>query len=254
MQLGESREMSLLTRLVCRRARWLFANSKYTAGLLEGAGVPQSKLCVIHPGVDTERFRPNVDGSSIRERFLPTGGLLLLSVGRLVRRKGFDLAIRAVSLLRSSFPNLRYLLVGEGPDRPYLETIIRDLGLGDIVELTGKVSDNDLPKYYSACDVFVHPNRIVGVDVEGFGIVFLEAASAGRPAIGGRNGGVPEAVEDGESGLLVGGEDVEELAGALKPLLDSSDRRRRMGGLARRRALERFSWQAAAARLIDVLD
>jgi phosphatidylinositol alpha-1,6-mannosyltransferase len=249
MQWSSSREMRLLTVMICRYAKRLFVNSRYTASLLGRAGVEPGRVHVIYPGVDTERFKPAADGSQLRRRLAPEGGPLLLSLGRLEPRKGFDLALRSVASLKPVYPTLKYVLAGDGPDRERLARLIGELGLGSTAVMVGKVGESELATYYGACDVFVHPNRIEGVDVEGFGIVFLEAAASGRPAIGGRSGGVPEAVLEGETGLLVGGADPDELTTALRSLLDSPEERLRLGERGRQRALESFTWEVAAKRL-----
>jgi phosphatidylinositol alpha-1,6-mannosyltransferase len=117
------------------------------------------------------------------------------------------------------------------------------------VTFIGEVAAELLPQYYAACDVFVLPNRVEQGDVEGFGIVFLEAAASGKPTVGGRSGGVPEAMADGVTGLLVGGTDVEELAATIERLMDSEPLRRSLGEAGRLRAVKEFSWESAAQRV-----
>jgi phosphatidylinositol alpha-1,6-mannosyltransferase len=171
---------------------------------------------------------------------------MLLSIGRLQRRKGHDLVIRALGACREFAPRLTYVVVGDGDERLRLEGLVAALGLGDRVTFEGEVPAAALPAYYAACDIFVMPNRVDGVDIEGFGIVFLEAAAAGRPTIGGKSGGVPEAIDENRTGLLVEGTDVEELAGALRRLAGSKDLRQRMGDAGRARVVGQFNWQRAA--------
>ncbi len=177
---------------------------------------------------------------------------MLLSVGRLELRKGHDTALDALSQLRRQGHRLRYAIVGDGPERPRLETQVRDLGLGDAVVFAGAVSGEDLPAWYAAADIFVLPTRSDGVGFEGFGIVFLEAAAAGLPVVAGRGGGVPEAVEDGVTGTLVSGLDASELASALDELCRSPERRRQLGRAGRERVVASFGWQQAAERLMAV--
>jgi phosphatidyl-myo-inositol dimannoside synthase len=154
--------------------------------------------------------------------------------------------LRALAQVRKAVPNVRYVIVGNGPYQAHLEAETGALGMMDIVHFVGSAREADLPGWYAAADVFVMPNRSDGVDFEGFGIVFLEAAAAGLPVIGGRSGGVPEAVEDGVTGRLVDGTNVAELEAIMAALATSSGLRREYGGAGRERATQRFSWERAA--------
>jgi phosphatidyl-myo-inositol dimannoside synthase len=239
----QSREHTLLMRVVHRRARLLLANSRNTLDVLTASGVRADKVRVVYPGVDTERF---ANARPIR----PTGdGPVLLTVGRLQRRKGHDLVLQALPALRRRHQALRYVIVGDGEERGRLEQMVRDLGITEMVTFAGEVPLSDLPGYFAGCDVFVMPNRVHHGDFEGFGIVFLEAAAAGRPVVGGRSGGVPEAIAEGESGLLVTGDDAGELASTLEGLLADAAFRQRLGCAGRERVHSRFTWQASADRL-----
>ncbi len=247
-----SRELALLTKLVFRLADAAIANSRNTAALLESVGVPAGKIVIVYPAVDSDRFTPDVDGSVIRARYAGPGDVLLLSVGRLQRRKGHDMAIEAVARLRSELPRLRYVIAGDGHERMRLEQLARDRGVDDIVFFAGAIADDELPAYYAACDVFLMPNREEDGDLEGFGIVFLEAAATGKPVIGGDSGGVPEAVERDVTGLLVEGRDPDAVREAIRTLASSADLRQRMGLAGRRRARDLFSWSHAAALISDL--
>ncbi len=231
---------------VYRNAATNIVNSRNTGRLLEALGVPAERIHVAYPGVDATRFRPDIEGSDIRRRFAAQGETVLLSVGRLQRRKGHDLAIRAISRLDRSAP-VQYLIAGDGDERQRLEALARERGVAERVHFLGEVRAADLPRYYAACDIFLLPNRIdTDGDIEGFGIVFLEAASTERPAIGGRSGGVPEAIADGETGVLVSGTDEEELTSAIQRLAASESLRRAMGTAGRQRVRREFTWERAA--------
>jgi phosphatidylinositol alpha-1,6-mannosyltransferase len=240
-----SRQLTWLMSRVYRDAAANVVNSYSTARMLEQLGIARARITVVHPGVDVGRFRPSQGDSAIRERFAPRGETVLLSVGRLQRRKGHDLAIEAVSRLRGHRP-LTYLIVGDGQERSRLQALARERGVADRVHFLGEVSEDDLPLYYQACDVFLMPNRVDAGDVEGFGIVFLEAAAAEKPSIGGHSGGVPEAIADGETGLLVSGTDVDELARTIEVLASSPERRRALGRAGRVRVCRDFTWRRAA--------
>jgi phosphatidylinositol alpha-1,6-mannosyltransferase len=249
-----SRELTFLMRRVYGGGAAVIANSRHTRSQLVGLGVKPDKIVVVHPGVDTGRFSPEVDGSAMRRRLAPGADLMLLSVGRLQRRKGHDLAIEAVAQLRADYAGLRYVIVGDGAERANLEALARSLGVGDRVVFAGELPDEEIPACYAACDLFVMPNRVDDLDLEGFGIVFLEAAATGKPTIGGASGGVPEAIQDGVTGFLVGGLDVSELAGRIRMLADSPALRARLGGAGRERARHDFTWDGAARVVADLHD
>ncbi len=242
-----SREHAWLARRVCRNASTMIANSNFTAGLIGSLGVPAHRVRTIYPGVDVDRFRPDVDAAAARQPF-SSDGPILLSVGRLQRRKGHDLVIEAIALLKDEFPGLQYLIAGDGQERARLEELARAHGVQQQVRFLGGVSDDLLPGLYAACDMFLMPTRRDASDVEGFGIVFLEAAATGKPSIGGRNGGVPEAVADGETGLLVEGTNSGELANAIRTLARSPTLRATMGAAGRRRVVRVFYVGASRSR------
>lgn len=243
-----SREHGWLARRVCLTAAAVIANSHFTARLVETLGVPPTRIRVVYPGVDPSRFRPDVP-PLVLPGLRPAANPVLLSVGRLQRRKGHDTVIEAITALRDELPQLQYLIAGNGQERARLETLASDRGVADRVTFLGEVGDTELPGLYAASDIFVMPNRGDAHDVEGFGIVFLEAAATGRPSIGGRSGGAPEAVLDGQTGLLVNGTDQLELAQAIRTLAASPSLRIGMGSAGRARILESFTWERAAADL-----
>jgi phosphatidylinositol alpha-1,6-mannosyltransferase len=243
-----SREHGWLARHVCLHAAAVLANSRFTAQLVESLGVPSSRIRVIYPGVDPTRFTPDARPHAAAA-LKPGGGPVLLSVGRLQRRKGHDTVIEAIAALRQELPDLHYLIAGDGQERARLEELAGARGVADRVTFLGEVDDAQLPGLYAACDIFVMPNRSDAHDVEGFGIVFLEAAATARPSIGGRSGGAPEAVLDGQTGLLVNGTDAFDLAQAVRVLAASSSLRASMGSAGRTRVLESFTWERAAAEL-----
>ncbi len=248
-----SRELTFLARRVYRRAAAVFANSRNSARMVtRDWGVPDSRVHLVYPGVDVDRFRPDVAAAELRHRVAPDGQLILLSVGRLQRRKGHDLVLKALASLQPALPHLRYVVVGDGPHQTQLQADVRALGLSNIVSFVGPASDDDLPRWYAAADIFVLPNRSDGVDFEGFGIVFLEAGAAGLPVIAGRSGGAPESIEEGVTGRLVSGTDPQELATVVSELARSRDLRATYGVAGRARAVSRFSWERAATEVATV--
>lgn len=246
-----SRELSWLLARVHRSASALFANSHNTARLLLELGNPADRVHVVHPGVDAGRFM-NPGRSADFRRHLAGDDLVLLSVGRLQTRKGHDLVLKALAGWPADAPAMRYVVVGDGPESMRLHALAESLGVRSRVTFVGAVPVDDLPRYYGAADIFVHPNRVDGGDFEGFGIVFLEAAAARLPTIGGRSGGVPEAIAEGETGVLVNGMDVDELRQALLRLARSPAERERLGEAGRRRVLSDFTWDRAARQVTAV--
>jgi len=248
-----SRELTLLMRRVYADADVVLANSVNTRRMLLELGVAAERIEIVYPGVDTQRFTPDVDATDLRRSLAPNGETVLLSVGRLQTRKGHDVMIQAVErLTRTHHRSLRYVIVGDGAERSRLEALVDQCRVRDYVTFAGEVPAALLPHYFAACDIFVLPNRVDQGDVEGFGIVYLEAAASGKPAIGGRSGGVPEAIAEGVTGLLVSGTDVDELAATIARLMESESSRRALGDAGRARAVREFSWEAAAARVASI--
>jgi phosphatidylinositol alpha-1,6-mannosyltransferase len=163
--------------------------------------------------------------------------------------------IRALPRVLRTIPDTTYLIVGDGPCRRDLEKQARELGVAERVVFAGQVCDAELPDYYALSDVFIMASREQAEDctVEGFGIVYLEANACGKPVIGGRSGGVPDAVQDGETGLLVDPHSPEEVARALMNLLTDRTRAARMGKVGRARVVQEFSWSRMAEQIYQVL-
>ncbi|MBU6461262.1 glycosyltransferase family 4 protein [Bradyrhizobium sp.] len=194
------------------------------------------------PGVDTERFRPGCGGAIVRARLGLGTRPVILCVSRLVPRKGQDMLIRAMPMVLKAVSEAVLVLVGEGPYAGKLRRLARRLGLGRHVLFTGEISGEELPAYYDAADIFAMPcrTRRAGLDVEGLGIVFLEAAASGLPVIAGDSGGAPDAVLEGETGFVVSGRDLQGLADRLKRLLVDPALAKTMG--TRGRAWVEGSW------------
>jgi len=173
-----------------------------------------------------------------------------------VARKGFDMVIRALPGLRQTIPDVTYLIVGAGPYRDELESLAVATGVRDHVVFAGMIPHKELPDVYALSDVFVMPSReqLEKSDVEGFGLVFLEASSCGKPVVGGRSGGVPEAVEDGATGLLVNPHETEEIAGTLARLLTDTDLAKRLGQEGRRRVVRDFDSARVGDRVHGILE
>jgi phosphatidylinositol alpha-1,6-mannosyltransferase len=218
---------------------------------------PTPRIAVVPPGVDTARFRPLDDGQKHKARQLfglRTDGPLVVSVSRLVPRKGMDVLIRAGAALMTSFPDLTIAIGGVGRDHSRLQRLIDSLGAP--VHLLGRVEEQALPDLYGASDVFVMAcrDRWHGLEQEGFGIVFLEAAACGVPQIAGRSGGAAEAVVGGRTGIVVDDPaDPGEVAAALRSLLADPGLRASMGEAARQRVVESYDYEGLSLRLAAAL-
>lgn len=245
----------LVTR-VSERVDALGVLSSFTRNVLAPWVDGHVPVLDIVPGVDVEVFRPGLDGSGIRARYgIPPDAPLAVCVSRLVSRKGQDLLVEAWPEVLTRLPEAQLLLVGTGPLAGVLRRRIRALGLEAFVVLAGEVAWADLPACYAAADLFAMPcrTRLGGLDVEGLGIVYLEAQACGVPVLAGRSGGAPEAVRHGETGLVVDGTSVPEIARALARLLGDPMERKAMG-MAGRAFVERtYAWPVVTADLHDNL-
>jgi phosphatidylinositol alpha-1,6-mannosyltransferase len=209
------------------------------------------------PGVDPLEFRPGAGGMGIRaELGIPADRPVVICVSRMVQRKGQDMLIRAWPAVRSrSACDPLLMLVGDGPYRPALNRLARQTGVADSVLFTGPVSWDELPAYYDAGNVFAMPcrTRRAGLDVEGLGIVYLEASATGLPVIGGDSGGAPDAVLDGETGYVVPGRDQQALTDRLVELLRDPAGASAMGDKGQAWIDREWTWDLVAGRLQQIL-
>lgn len=244
-------------RQAIRSADCVLANSRFTVDLLKQAGVTEDRIEIVHPGCDVERFRPISTTQDFRESVLGphASARVILTVGRLVSRKGHDLMIRALPMVLKEHPDTCYLIVGSGPAKSTIEELSSQLGVRDRVIFLENVEDANLPRIYNLCDLFVMPSRadLNGCDVEGFGIVFLEANACGKPVIAGRSGGIADAVLEGRTGLLVSPDSPEALAEAVCLVLGNKEYAERLGQQGRQRAVREFGWGAIADRVDQIM-
>jgi len=243
----------LKTRLALALSDCVIANSTYTRDLAIAAGARAGSCRVVNPGVAFDTSA--ADGPTNPGLETALGGrTVILSLSRLIRRKGFDYALRALAPLLASREDLVYVVAGGGAMEDELRGLADSLGLGGKVVFTGPVDDATKRYLMNRQALFLMPNRdLPNGDVEGFGIVFLEANAAGKPVIGGRAGGVPDAIEDGRSGLLVDPEDEADIRSAVERLLKDPEAARQMGMAGRERALARFGWDSRAEAFEEAL-
>ena len=208
--------------------------------------VPSEKLIKIAPGIDSRHFHPHEKKESS-----PT----IISVGRLVHRKGQDRLVEALAIIKVEVPDVQLIFVGEGPHRKELDRLIKKHNLQGRVKFLGRISYQNLPKYLSMGDIFAMPSRsrLFGLEVEGLGIVYLEASSCALPVIGGSSGGAPDAVIHGETGYVVDGEDVKEIAARCIELLKDETLRARMGNRGREWVESDWQWEIWSEKFNELL-
>jgi phosphatidyl-myo-inositol dimannoside synthase len=245
---------ALMRYATSRAARVPVMCSAFIARTVRTAVPPNVPVSVLYPGADVDRFRPDLPTGDVREKLGIGDRPLVVCVSRLVRRKGQDVLIRGMDRVRRRVPDAALLLVGGGPD----EARLRDLAAGapaGSVFFAGQVTEVDLPRHYAVGDVFAMPcrTRRAGLEVEGWGNVFIEAAACGRPVVVGDSGGAREALVDGQTGLLVDGANADEVADAVASLLADPERARAMGEAGRARVERAHRWPAIAERLASWL-
>ncbi len=240
----------LMRYATSRAARVPVMCSAFIARVVRTAVPNRVPVSVMYPGADVDAFSPDLDVREIRARHGLVDRPVVVCVSRLVPRKGQDVLIRAMREIVRRVPDAALLIVGDGPYRPTLERMAFDAPARSVI-MTGQVEEADLPRYYAAGDVFAMPcrTRKGGLEVEGWGNVFLEAAACARPVVVGDSGGAREALIDGLTGALVDGRDIARVADAVAGLLEDPARARAMGRAGRERVERSFTWDRAAEQL-----
>lgn len=245
---------TIVVRYLLNNASLILCNSRFTAETLGAKGYTR-KSEIFHPGVDTTIFRPGVDISEIRKIYHLDGHKVILTVARLVEKKNIEGVLRALPKVIQAIPNVLYLIIGEGEKKEALEEISGQLGVKNHVLFLGRIENNLLPRYYCACDLYVMPSfeDKRSKDIETFGISYIEANACEKPVIGGRSGGVVDAIIEGETGLLVNPHDIDEIADAIIRLLRDSELARRIGENSRTRVEKELSWEKVGNQFIEFL-
>jgi phosphatidyl-myo-inositol dimannoside synthase len=229
-----------------------YTRARIAPALSASAATRMSRLT---PGVDVTEFSPQVDGTAVRVRYGLSDRPVVVCVSRLMARKGQDVLVSALPEIRRRVPGAALLLVGSGPYRRRLERLVDSTGMRGHVVLTGEVPTRELPAYYAAGDVFAMPcrTRNRGLDVEGLGIVYLEASATGLPVVAGDSGGAPDAVLDGRTGVVVSGRRAGQVADRVAALLLDEELRAQMGAAGRAWVEECWRWESVVARLDALL-
>jgi phosphatidyl-myo-inositol dimannoside synthase len=245
-------------RALLQSASVLVTNSAWTRDLcrdvleeLKIEAVPE-RVQTVPLGADPVHFRPEREQSVVRARYGLTGRRWLLSVARLTRHKGIDTGIRVLAMLRDHSPDLGYAVVGTGDELTRLESLARDLGIADRVRFLADVPDRDLPAVYNTAEIYLGLSRLMPDRVEGFGISLLEAAACAIPVVAGRTGGIPDAVREGKTGLLVNPDSIDEVGYAIRSLLDDPERAATMGRAGRRAVETYYNWDRVTADLAGI--
>lgn len=251
-----SKRKTRLIKSIFNNADRVIANSRFTKDELLKLGVDDEKITIVHPcansvpkKIDLKKQEEIVNKYHLQDK------KMLFTVGRLVTRKGHDLVIKSLRKVIERFPNVVYLVSGDGPNKQNLINLTDAMNLSDKVIFLGEISDDDLQIFYRLCNIFIMPAREIKEkgDVEGFGLVFLEASLFAKPVIGGKSGGQPDAIEDGYSGLLVNPNDEYEIANTIIKLLESPELAEKLGQQGRQRVLEKFRWDEEAKKIINLL-
>jgi phosphatidylinositol alpha-1,6-mannosyltransferase len=229
-----------------------FTRNAISKGLTAKA---QGAMVKIAPGIDVDHFTPT-DASVLRDSLGIAEKKVIVSVGRLIHRKGQDHLIQAMPEILKSVPSAHLLLVGEGPYREYLEKLVKEHKLDTSVTFIGRIQYKDLPMYLCAGDIFAMPSRsrLMGLEVEGLGIVYLEASSCGLPVLAGNSGGAPDAVIQNKTGLVVNGTNNEQIASAAIELLTNVEFSQRMGLAGRQWVIDNWRWETWSKEFEDLLN
>ena len=248
-----SRQLTFLYKFTAKCVDKFIANSENTRKILEGF-IENDNISVIYPGVDCAYFKGGDESAREARSKLGIGDdtLVLLTVGRLTQRKNHSAVLRAMGEIVSEFRELLYCIVGDGEELDNLKKLVAELNLKEHVVFLGEINEKNKQRVYRSADLFIMPAVQSGTDIEGFGIVFLEAAACGIPAISGNSGGQVEAVIDGETGYVIDGNNRSELVSALRKLLTDSPLRNSLGANAEKRA-EEFDWNNVVNQTWDLV-
>ncbi len=251
-----------MAQKILARAKLVVANSEFTRSQLTVISSQfTEKSVVVYPCPNMVSNVEQAQVEALRRKLGLNGKKVLLTLGRVVARKGYDTVLRALPEILRHVPNVVYVVAGDGPDLERLQNLVargfmprsggtQDAALQNWVRFVGEISDEERAAYFALCDLFVMPSRQIGPEVEGFGIVYLEAALFGKPSIGGRSGGVPEAILDGKTGALVDPTDASAFARVAVQFLRDDRAREELGKNARARVLDEFTWEKQVEKLV----
>lgn len=250
-----SREHALLVKQVCNRAKLIICNSENSANIVTRLGfASREKIRVLHPGVDTDKFKPAELDPEFREKMGWTGKRVILTVGRLQQRKGQDRMIEAMAEIKKTVKEAYYAIIGSGEDYERLSKLIQQHQLEDDVTIYPNMTDKQMLCCYQQCDLFILPNRTVGADIEGFGMVLIEAQACGIFTLTGRSGGTSEAICSNTTGKVIQCEDIEQLADEVCLALDNIEYTQKSKNDSYLTVEEKFGWASHAVKASKIFD
>ena len=239
---------------ILAQAKHIIVNSHHTQNQVLNLGINQNKITIVYPcpNIKPEQLNEH-EKQTIKNELDLHHKKILLSVGRLVTRKGFDKVIETLPEVIKQIPNLIYIIVGNGPDKGRLEKLAEDLKVRGNLIITEDIPNSNLPAFYDLADIFIMPARQIDEDVEGFGIVYLEANLFGKPVIAGKSGGVEDAVIDNQTGILVNPENVQEIVQTILKLFSEPELANKLGVQGKERVLREFQWLIQIEKIKNIL-
>jgi phosphatidylinositol alpha-1,6-mannosyltransferase len=240
-----SGEHNLMVKQVCKHADRLICNSHNSANIVKRLNYAgDDNINVLHPGVDASLFVPSADDEVFKQQMAWQGRKVIITVGRLQARKGQDMMLRATALLKQQFPDILYAIIGRGECLESLKALTAELNLNDHVQFLTDVSDGQMIQCYQQSDIFILPNRTIGNDIEGFGMVLVEAQACGKPVIAGDSGGTKETMLVNQSGLVIDCTDAQSISSTVAKLLADPEGSVQMGKIGRKHVESELDWQA----------
>jgi phosphatidylinositol alpha-1,6-mannosyltransferase len=248
-----SREQYFICGQVIKRAKMIVCNSQNSADIVAEFGeAAKAKSKVMHPGVDKNMFFPASANQQIKDDLGWGKRRVALTVGRLQARKGQDMMIKAVPKIVEQYPDFLYAIVGGGEQKQELISLVADLNLTEHVMFMSEISDEQMVQCYQQCDLFILPNRTINQDIEGFGMVLVEAQSCGKPVIAGDSGGTKETMLDGQTGYVIDATSVSTISAKVCAMLDDDDSLQSMGHAAREHVVNHLDWQALTVQATNL--
>ncbi len=242
-------------RKILNKSKHIIVNSNFTKELILQEDIKSEKITIVHPCTDIlNRDLKSTETELIRQELELTDKKILISVGRIIPRKGFDKVIEALPKVTQKYPDLIYLIIGDGEYKNHLDQLAQKLKVRGNLIFLKDVSDSNLPCYYQLADIFIMPSRIENkTDVEGFGIVYLEANAFAKPVIAGDSGGIKDAVIDNQTGILVNPENVQGISNAILDLFDNPAKMNKLGEQGKKRVETEFLWPIQISKLKNIL-
>ena len=250
----QRKNINLLYKFIIRNADTVISNSHYTKDLAIKNGAKEENIVVFNLGANIHKYYPQSSKSQICDLHnISENSTILLTVSHLIERKGHELVLYALNKIVQKYKNIHYFIVGQGPNKTKLQNLVQELKLEKHVTFTGFIEDKNIPLYMNACDIFVMPNREINGDFEGFGIVFLEANACRKPVIGGRSGGVTDAVIDKETGLLISSNNIRELEDKIMYLIDNPQKADELAQRGYERVVNELNWESVVQKINQYL-